>query len=56
MSKTMSIRRGREVLRIEARAIERLIPRIGRSFEAAVGLLVGCKGRAAICCTGARWR
>ena len=35
----------REVLRIEAEAIRRLIPRIGRSFEAAVTLLAACKGR-----------
>ena len=41
----MSIRRAREVLRIEAKAIERLIPRIGAAFEDAVDLLVGCKGR-----------
>ena len=41
----MSIRRAREVLRIEADAIRRLIPRIGRAFETAVSLLVNCKGR-----------
>ncbi len=41
----MSIRRAKEVLRIEAEAIRHLIPRIGRSFEAAIKLLVGCKGR-----------
>ena len=41
----MKVQRAREVLRIEAEAIRRLIPRIGRSFEAAVDLLVGCKGR-----------
>jgi arabinose-5-phosphate isomerase len=41
----MSIKRAREVLRIEAEAIRRLIPRIGRSFEAAVSLIVGCRGR-----------
>jgi arabinose-5-phosphate isomerase len=41
----MSVRRAKEVLRIEAEAIRRLIPRIGRSFEAAVQLLVSCKGR-----------
>jgi len=40
-----STQRAKEVLRIEADAIRRLIPRIGRSFEAAVNLLVGCKGR-----------
>ena len=41
----MSISRAKEVLRIEAEAITRLIPRIGRSFEAAVTLLANCKGR-----------
>ena len=44
----MSIARAREVLRIEAEAIRRLIPRIGTSFEAAVNLLVACKGRVAV--------
>lgn len=44
----MSIARAREVLRIEAEAIRRLIPRVGRSFDAAVSLLVGCKGRVII--------
>src|SRR3990167_3489581 len=44
----VSIRRAREVLRIEADAIRRLIPRIGRSFEAAVELLGGCKGRVVV--------
>jgi len=41
----MSITRAKEVLRIEAEAIRRLIPRIGRSFETAVGLLAECRGR-----------
>ena len=40
-----SVQRAREVLRIEAEAIRRLIPRVGRAFEAAVMHLVGCKGR-----------
>jgi len=44
----MSIRRAREVLRIEAEAIRRLIPRVGRSFEAAIRLLAGCKGRVVV--------
>lgn len=39
------IQRARTVLRIEAEAIRRLIPRIGRSFLAAVELVAGCKGR-----------
>lgn len=44
----MSIRRAREVLRIEAEAIRSLIPRVGRSFQAAADLLVGCKGRVVV--------
>ena len=44
----MSVARAKEVLRIEAEAIRRLIPRVGRSFEAAVNLIVGCKGRIAV--------
>jgi arabinose-5-phosphate isomerase len=42
------IRRAREVLRIEAEAIQRLIPRIGRDFDAAVALILGCKGRVVV--------
>ena len=41
----MSIQRAKEVLRIEAEAIRRLIPRVGRWFEEAVALLAACKGR-----------
>ncbi len=48
MRKIRSIQRAREVLRIEADAVRRLIPRIGRSFEAAVNLLAGCKGRVVV--------
>ena len=44
----MSIKRARDVLRIEAEAIRRLIPRVGKSFVAAVNLLVGCKGRVVV--------
>ncbi len=44
----MSIRRAREVLRIEAEAIRRLIPRIGSSFEQAVSLLARCTGRVVV--------
>jgi arabinose-5-phosphate isomerase len=43
-----SAQRAKEVLRIEADAIRRLIPRIGRSFESAVKLLIGCKGRVVV--------
>lgn len=42
---THAVARAKEVLRIEAEAIRTLIPRIGRSFQAAVQLLIGCKGR-----------
>ncbi|MBI4343256.1 MAG: KpsF/GutQ family sugar-phosphate isomerase [Candidatus Omnitrophica bacterium] len=42
------IARARGVLRIEAQAVSRLIPRIGRSFARAVALLVGCKGRVVV--------
>ena len=42
------ITRAKEVLRIEAEAIRRLIPRVGRSFETAVQLLVGCRGRVVV--------
>ncbi len=45
MSSSRSVSRAKQVLKIEADAIRRLIPRIGRSFEAAVILLAGCKGR-----------
>ena len=44
----MSLARAREVLRIEAEAIRQLIPRIGRDFTSAVGLLVACRGRVAV--------
>jgi len=40
-----SIRRAREVLRLEAQAIQGLVPRLGRAFESAVELLAACKGR-----------
>ena len=41
----MPNRRAREVLRIEAEAIRRLIPRIDGSFNRAVQLVLSCKGR-----------
>ena len=43
-----SLQRARQVLRIEAEAIQRLIPRVGRAFEQAVTLIVGCKGRVVV--------
>ncbi|MBI3319965.1 MAG: KpsF/GutQ family sugar-phosphate isomerase [Candidatus Omnitrophica bacterium] len=47
-SGVMSIQRARAVLRIEAEAIRRLIPRLGKTFERAVDLLVACKGRVVV--------
>lgn len=44
----MSVARAREVLRIEAEAIRRLIPRVDRRFEAAVRLLLACQGRVVV--------
>jgi arabinose-5-phosphate isomerase len=40
--------RAKDVLRVEAEAVRELIPRINRSFEQAVELLVGCKGRVVV--------
>lgn len=40
--------RAQHVLRTEAEAIRRLIPRIGASFQQAVELLAGCKGRVVV--------
>lgn len=44
----MSVRRAREVLRIEAQAIRRLIPRVGHAFNEAVALILACKGRVVV--------
>ena len=41
----MSLSRAKSVLKIEAEAITRLIPRVGRSFQEAANLLAACKGR-----------
>lgn len=43
-----TLARARKVLQIEAEAIRRLIPRLGRPFERAVELVVGCKGRTVV--------
>jgi arabinose-5-phosphate isomerase len=40
--------RARQVLRIEAEAIRRLIPRVNRHFDKAVRLVLACKGRVAV--------
>lgn len=42
------LHRAKEVLRIEADAITRLIPRLDRSFERAVDIILGCAGRVII--------
>ncbi len=41
----MSIKRAKEVLRIESEAISSLIERLGRDFQKAVELLHSCRGR-----------
>ncbi|MBL7085209.1 MAG: KpsF/GutQ family sugar-phosphate isomerase [Candidatus Omnitrophica bacterium] len=41
----MSIKRGKEVLRIESEAIFNLIERLGSEFQQAVDVLYSCKGR-----------
>lgn len=45
MKKRDSLREARRILRVEADAIRRLIPRVGKNFEAALGLLQECGGR-----------
>jgi arabinose-5-phosphate isomerase len=44
----MSVARARQVLRIEAEAITRLVPRIGRSFDRAVAIVLACRGRVVV--------
>jgi len=45
---TDSIRKGKEVVRIEADAVASLESRINESFQKAVDLIFGCKGRVII--------
>jgi len=40
--------RAKEVLRIEAEAIQRLVPRVGKTFERAVESILSCKGRVVV--------
>ena len=47
-SRRQVLPRARAVLRIEAEAIERLLPRLGHAFERATELVIGCKGRVVI--------
>lgn len=42
------LKRAREVLRLEAKAIEGLCGRLNRDFEKAVGLLAKCRGRVVV--------
>ena len=42
---SQALQRAKTVLRIEAEAIRRLIPRVGRAFEQAVELVLRCRGR-----------
>lgn len=42
---SVSIEKGKEVIRIETEAVASLEPRINGSFEAAVDLILACKGR-----------
>jgi arabinose-5-phosphate isomerase len=42
---TRTLRTAREILAAEARAIQRLIPRLGGAFEKAIEILAACKGR-----------
>ncbi len=44
----MSIQKGKEVIRIEAKAIQDLIDRVDEQFEKAVDILFHCKGRVII--------
>ena len=47
-SAASGLRRAKDVLRIEAAAVLRLIPRLGASFERAVELIAGCPGRVVV--------
>jgi arabinose-5-phosphate isomerase len=48
LSSKQILRRAKMVLAIEADAIRRLAPTLGRAFEQAVGLMVGCQGRVVV--------
>src|SRR5574338_1032970 len=43
---------GRDVLHDEARALDALADSLGESFERAVGLILGCKGKLIVCGLG----
>jgi arabinose-5-phosphate isomerase len=44
----MSLQTGRRVLRIEAQALQEVLERLDSSFERAVEVLLGCKGRVVV--------
>jgi arabinose-5-phosphate isomerase len=48
MEQFMSMETARRVLRIEAQALQDLLARLDASFERAVDLLLGCKGRVVV--------
>ncbi len=48
MERAVSLDSARRVLRIEAEALNELLQRLDGSFERAVELLLGCKGRVVI--------
>jgi len=48
----MIIKRAKEVIRIEARAVKALENRIGEPFQSTVELLLNCKGRVIVCGMG----
>ena len=48
MKSSILIKEARRVLRVEAEAVRALVPRIGKSFVAAVETLYACKGRVVV--------
>jgi arabinose-5-phosphate isomerase len=48
----MSMKRAKEVFRVEANAIRALAGRVGKNFERAVQLILKCKGRVVVCGMG----
>ena len=42
------LKRAKAVIRIEAKAIEQLIPRVGKAFLRAVDMVAECKGRVVV--------
>src|SRR3989338_9472798 len=48
MPDSRNVRIAKKVLRIEAKAIQNAIPKIGKSFDSAVDLICACPGRLVI--------